>query len=88
MDDNAYDSAAGSVAGGDRNAPQLIVDSRAVVLEYARPGSEHRPLEHDGDRGGNNNGNGGRAPLPHSALKSDWLCESVSVSPLNVENTE
>lgn len=53
-------------SSGDRKAPQLIVDNRAVTLEYARD-QESRPR--DGDR------EGSRRPPP----KTDWLCDQVSV---------
>jgi hypothetical protein len=51
-------------SSGDPKAPQLIVENRAVTLEYARD-QESRPR--DGDREGSR-----RAPP-----KTDWLCEQV-----------
>jgi hypothetical protein len=52
---------------GDPNAPQFIVENRAVTLEYAREGDRSRGTDRDGGPGGS------RRPI-----KTDWLCESVS----------
>ena len=55
--------AAGSA--GDPNAPQLILDNRAVILEYANARLESSSEHGRGDR---------RDRRP---VKSDWLCEVV-----------
>ena len=57
---------AGSVQGGDANAPQLIVESRAVTLDFATP----RDPDRDGDRGRDHHVSSGDN-------KSDWLCDTV-----------
>ena len=60
--------AAGSA--GDPNAPQLIIDNRAVVLDYARD----RDRERGSRFGGPASGGDDRRP---AAVKSDWICEKV-----------
>jgi len=64
-----YDIAAGSA--GDPNAPQLIIDNRAVVLDYARD----RDRDRDRERGSRVERGDDRRP---ATVKSDWLCEKVS----------
>jgi hypothetical protein len=70
-----YYISAGS-SGGDSNAAQFIVDNRAVLLEYARDGSD-RAADKDGSNPrymGNRDGKKSYTP------RSDWLCASVSLS--------
>lgn len=62
---------------GDVNAPQLIIENRAVALDYARdepPGAGH--YGHGGPQGAPPGARGGGAPA-----KSDWLCDAVIMLP-------
>jgi RNA recognition motif-containing protein len=55
-------------SAGDMNAPQLIVENRAVTLEYAR----------DSVSSGQQAGRGGGEGRGDPQSKSDWLCDTVS----------
>jgi hypothetical protein len=58
---------------GDSTAPQLIIENRAVTLDYARdePGQGYQG---SAPRGGMD----GRSTAPRaSTIKTDWLCDSV-----------
>lgn len=59
---------------GDPKAPQLIIDNRAVVLDYARALTERK------DRYGTGTDSQGGVQGVHDKPKfrSDWLCEKVS----------
>lgn len=63
-------SFAGSM--GDSNAPQLIVENRAVMIDYAAPRSQD-----DHSTGGP--GDSHRRISESTVAKSDWLCETVSL---------
>lgn len=66
LSDSSFDIAG---SAGDPNAPQLIVENRAVQLEYAKDLAEKRKEF----RGGKDDRRGGEG-------KTDWLCEAVSKS--------
>lgn len=55
-------------SAGDMNAPQLIVENRAVTLEYARDST------HPSQVSGSSEGLGHRGD---QQIKSDWLCDTV-----------
>ena len=56
---------------GDPNAPQLIIENRALTMEYARE-REQRPRS---ELHGNSFGTEDKS-VPR-VLKSDWLCDQV-----------
>eukprot|EP00604_Paraphysomonas_vestita_P000531 CAMPEP_0174825920 /NCGR_PEP_ID=MMETSP1107-20130205/43266_1 /TAXON_ID=36770 /ORGANISM="Paraphysomonas vestita, Strain GFlagA" /LENGTH=838 /DNA_ID=CAMNT_0016058065 /DNA_START=1649 /DNA_END=4165 /DNA_ORIENTATION=- len=57
-------------SGGNFNAPQLIVENRAVTLEYARePAGGHGSHRNTG-----NDSNSSKKD--HHPIKRDWLCDS------------
>mmetsp|Transcript_23220 Transcript_23220/g.34081 ORF Transcript_23220/g.34081 Transcript_23220/m.34081 type:complete len:186 (+) Transcript_23220:436-993(+) len=64
-------------SAGDMNAPQLIVENRAVTLEYARD-------IRGGSGGGDTDGQTG-APRREGGPKSDWLCDAVPTSCVQVQ---
>ena len=51
---------------GDQNGPQLIVDGRAVTMDFATPRAEHSTANASSSR------------HCDAASKGDWLCETVS----------
>jgi len=60
---------------GDDKAPQLIVENRAVVIDYATPRSEGDFSGASSSSSGEANKRGGGEVL---SAKSDWLCGTVS----------
>ena len=60
-------------SAGDPNAPQLIIDNRAVQLEYARDMSDKKKDFNQNNRFNNDRGKDDKRPV-----KTDWLCEAVS----------
>ena len=56
-------------SAGDPNAPQLIIENRAVTLEYAR--DNRSSSSHSGSSAGSGGGDR-RGPV-----KTDWLCDKV-----------
>ena len=57
-------------SAGDPNAPQLIIENRAVTLEYAR--DNRSSSSHSGSSAGSGGGGDRRGPI-----KTDWLCDKV-----------
>lgn len=61
-------------SAGDQNAPQLIIENRAVMLDYARPdqnpGSGWAPAAAAVSAARDRPAGDNRAP------RTDWLCES------------
>lgn len=58
-------------SAGDPNAPQLIIDNRAVVLDYAR--------DRDKERGPRYGSAPSTVDERKPVVKSDWICEKVSL---------
>eukprot|EP00599_Poterioochromonas_sp_BG-1_P015631 CAMPEP_0173159692 /NCGR_PEP_ID=MMETSP1105-20130129/17294_1 /TAXON_ID=2985 /ORGANISM="Ochromonas sp., Strain BG-1" /LENGTH=671 /DNA_ID=CAMNT_0014078241 /DNA_START=620 /DNA_END=2635 /DNA_ORIENTATION=+ len=58
-------------SAGDPNAPQLIIDNRAVQLEYARDMSDKKKDFNQNNRFNNDRGKDDKRPV-----KTDWLCEA------------
>ena len=56
---------------GDDKAPQLIVENRAVIIDYATPRSDHPSSSVEIARRGISGGGG------EASAKSDWLCDTV-----------
>lgn len=69
-------SFAGSM--GDEKAPQLIVENRAVMIDYATPRSEG---DHSASSSSSSSGDvySRRGGGHEAAAKSDWLCGTVSL---------
>lgn len=65
-------------SAGDPNAPQFIVENRAVTLEYARDGGKFGTDRDAGQgHGGSSGVVGGGGGSRGRPIKTDWLCEMV-----------
>ena len=64
-------------SAGDRDAPQLIIENRAVTVEFARDRDRDfdRSRDHRDPVSGSRHDQTSRRPV-----KSDWLCDTVSHS--------
>lgn len=65
-------------SAGDRNAAQLIIENRAVLIEYARGDNDKREPRGDRERVRDRDREGAHGPGT-GAAKSDWLCDSVCI---------
>jgi hypothetical protein len=63
-------------SAGDRDAPQLIIENRAVTVEFARDRDREG---RDYDRSRDHRDPGSRHDqTSRRPVKSDWLCDTVS----------
>jgi len=60
-------------SAGDRDAPQLIIENRAVTVEFARDRDRDFDRSRDHRDPGSRHDQTSRRPV-----KSDWLCDTVS----------
>ena len=66
-------------SAGDPNAPQFIVENRAVALEYARDNGPPNRMDINSNNRNMAGGTSYEEKKP-STIKSDWICDSVSIN--------